>query len=217
MEGSEALVELLAPALEEADPELLATIREQFATLYDHLSELGSFEDGFVHYSEVTQEQKDQLAADLGALAESLSLLNGTLGLGDFRRRQPRHARSSLAPRSQVPASLRRLQRQRWRGRADTAEPPRPGHRRPLASSIPAPTARRVSSRRAPEVWLPRSTSASPIVAALIDLMKVVSTEIEIVMGGAYERRAGGSPARHRHPRAGPGPTGTSVIVGFGR
>ncbi len=81
VEGSEALVELLAPALEEADPELLATIREQFATLYDHLSELGSFEDGFVHYSEVTQEQKDQLAADLGALAESLSLLNGTLGL----------------------------------------------------------------------------------------------------------------------------------------
>ena len=81
VEGSEALVELLAPALEEADPELLATIREQFATLYDHLAELGSFEDGFVHYSEVTQEQKDELAADLGALAESLSLLNGTLGL----------------------------------------------------------------------------------------------------------------------------------------
>ena len=42
VEGSEALVELLAPALEEADPELLATIREQFATLYDHLAELGT-------------------------------------------------------------------------------------------------------------------------------------------------------------------------------
>ncbi|MET0458799.1 MAG: iron uptake system protein EfeO [Ilumatobacteraceae bacterium] len=81
VEGSEALVDLLAPALEEADPELLATIREQFAALYEHLAELGSFEDGFVAYSEVTQEQKDELAADLGALAESLSLLNGTLGL----------------------------------------------------------------------------------------------------------------------------------------
>ena len=81
VEGSEALVDLLAPALEEADPELLATIREQFAALYDHLAELGSFEDGFVAYAEVTQEQKDELAADLGALAESLSLLNGTLGL----------------------------------------------------------------------------------------------------------------------------------------
>ena len=34
VEGSEALVELLAPALEEADPELLAEIRGQFA---DHL------------------------------------------------------------------------------------------------------------------------------------------------------------------------------------
>ena len=54
VEGSEALVDLLAPALEEADPELLATIREQFATLYEHLAELGSFEDGFVHYAEVT-------------------------------------------------------------------------------------------------------------------------------------------------------------------
>ncbi len=32
-------------------------------------------------YSEVTQEQRDEFAADLGALAESLSLLNGTLGL----------------------------------------------------------------------------------------------------------------------------------------
>ena len=35
VEGSEALVELLAPALEEADPELLAEIHGQFA---DHLT-----------------------------------------------------------------------------------------------------------------------------------------------------------------------------------
>ena len=81
VEGSEALVELLAPALEEADPELLAEIRGQFATIFDRLAELGSFEDGFVPYAEVTQEQRDEFAADLGALAESLSLLNGTLGL----------------------------------------------------------------------------------------------------------------------------------------
>jgi iron uptake system component EfeO len=81
VEGAEALVDLLAPALEEADPELLATIRDQFAELYDQLAELGSFEDGFVHYDEVTQEQRDAFAATLGELAESLSLLNGTLGL----------------------------------------------------------------------------------------------------------------------------------------
>ena len=49
VEGSEALVELLAPALEEADPELLADDpARQFAELYEHLAELGSFEDGFV-------------------------------------------------------------------------------------------------------------------------------------------------------------------------
>lgn len=81
IEGSEALVELLAPALEEADPDLLATIRGQFEELNAQLSQLGSFEDGFVHYDEVTDEQKSEFAATLGPLAESLSLLNGTLDL----------------------------------------------------------------------------------------------------------------------------------------
>jgi deferrochelatase/peroxidase EfeB len=54
--------------------------------------------------------------------------------------------------------------------------------------------------------------------AALIDLMKVVSTEIEIVMDGrAYERRAGGFPPLDTGILGPvPGPTGTSVIVGFG-
>ncbi|MPZ54580.1 MAG: hypothetical protein GEU79_17955, partial [Acidimicrobiia bacterium] len=81
VEGAEALVDLLAPALEEADPELLTTIESQFATLNDDLSQFGSFEEGYVHYDEVTEEQRGILAADLGQLAESLSLLNGTLGL----------------------------------------------------------------------------------------------------------------------------------------
>ena len=63
-----------------------------------------------------------------------------------------------------------------------------------------------------------RSTSASPTARALIDLMKVVSTEIEIVMDGrAYERRAGGFPPLDTGILGPvPGPTGTSVIVGFG-
>jgi len=81
VEGSEALVDLLAPALGEADPELLSTIRDEFVELYGQLAELGSFDTGFVHYDEVSEEQRTEFAATLGALAESLSLLNGTLGL----------------------------------------------------------------------------------------------------------------------------------------
>lgn len=81
VEGSEALVDLLAPALEEADPDLLATVRAHFEELYSQLGDLGSFEAGFVHYDEVTEEQKTAFANTLGELAESLSLLNGTLGL----------------------------------------------------------------------------------------------------------------------------------------
>lgn len=81
VEGSEALVELLRPALEAADPALLADIDGLFAELYDQLFELGSFEGGYVDYAEVTEEQRTDFAATLGQLAEKLSLLNGTLGL----------------------------------------------------------------------------------------------------------------------------------------
>lgn len=81
VEGSQALVELLRPALEEADAELLGTIDGLFTELNGQLAELGSFEEGYPHYSEVTDAQKTQFSATLGELAESLSLLNGTLGL----------------------------------------------------------------------------------------------------------------------------------------
>ena len=52
----------------------------------------------------------------------------------------------------------------------------------------------------------------------LIDLLRVVTTEIEMVMdGGAYERRSGGFPPLDTGILGPvPGPTGTSVIVGFG-
>ena len=81
VEGSEALVELLDPALQVADADLAATLEAQFADLDAQLGELGSFEEGFVDYAEVTDAQREAFAATLGELAESLSLLNGTLGL----------------------------------------------------------------------------------------------------------------------------------------
>ncbi|MEM7274233.1 MAG: EfeM/EfeO family lipoprotein [Actinomycetota bacterium] len=81
VEGSEALVDLLAPALEEADAELLGTINGQFDELYAQLGALGSYEAGFINYNDVTEDQKSEFAATLGELSESLSLLNGVLGL----------------------------------------------------------------------------------------------------------------------------------------
>jgi len=81
VEGSEALVDLLRPALEEADAELLASIDGLFDELYGQLFALGNFDDGYPPYSEVTDEQRNEFAATLGELAEQLSLLNGTLGL----------------------------------------------------------------------------------------------------------------------------------------
>ena len=81
VEGSEALLDLLRPALEQADPDLLATIDGWFEELYDQLFALGNFEDGYPPYGEVTEEQRSEFAATLGELAEQLSLLNGTLGL----------------------------------------------------------------------------------------------------------------------------------------
>ncbi|MEM7322963.1 MAG: EfeM/EfeO family lipoprotein [Actinomycetota bacterium] len=81
VEGSEALVELLTPALEEADPDLLSDINASFDELNSQLSAFGSYEDGYVNYNEVTEDERSEFAATLGELAESLSLLNGVLGL----------------------------------------------------------------------------------------------------------------------------------------
>ena len=72
---------MLTPALDEVDPELLAIIEGQFDELNAQLAALGSYEDGYVAYGEVTDDQKSEFAATLGQLAESLSLLNGVLGL----------------------------------------------------------------------------------------------------------------------------------------
>ncbi|MEM9517708.1 MAG: EfeM/EfeO family lipoprotein [Actinomycetota bacterium] len=81
VEGSQALVDLLTPALEEADPDLLGTINGLFDELYGQLGALGSYEEGYVNYNDVTEEQKSEFAATLGEMAEALSQLNGTLGL----------------------------------------------------------------------------------------------------------------------------------------
>ncbi len=94
VEGSEYAIELLSPALQEADPELAAELDESFADLESTLEPLRDG-DGWVLYCqendefpsdrcpEVTVEPAvvDQLTAQTAALSELTSQLAGALGL----------------------------------------------------------------------------------------------------------------------------------------
>ncbi|MET0739193.1 MAG: iron uptake system protein EfeO [Acidimicrobiales bacterium] len=81
VEGSEYGVELLAPALEEADPDLLADIQANFEELDAQLAEYEDGEGGYVSYEELTEEDKTAMTATLAELSENLSLMAGALGL----------------------------------------------------------------------------------------------------------------------------------------
>ena len=81
VEGSEAGIELLAPALQEADPELLADIEANFAELDAQLAEYADGEGGYLDYTELTDEDRDAMAATLAELSENLSQMAGVLGL----------------------------------------------------------------------------------------------------------------------------------------
>jgi iron uptake system component EfeO len=81
VEGSEVGVELLTPALEAADPELLADIQANFEELDGQLAEYEDGEGGYLSYEELTDEDKTAMQATLGELSENLSLMAGALGL----------------------------------------------------------------------------------------------------------------------------------------
>jgi iron uptake system component EfeO len=80
IEGAQAVIDELAPALEEADPELLADIQAGFAEVQ---AGLGPYQDGdgYLPYSELADDDKDELQAQLAGLSESLALVPGALGL----------------------------------------------------------------------------------------------------------------------------------------
>ena len=81
VEGSEHGVALLAPALEEADPELLADIQAGFEELDGQLAEYGDGEGGYLSYEELTDEDTTAMQATLAELSENLSQMAGVLGL----------------------------------------------------------------------------------------------------------------------------------------
>jgi iron uptake system component EfeO len=94
LEGAQAVIEVLAPSLEAADPELLARIEGGFAELDASLAPFRDGEGWLAYCLEddpypsdvcsgvtVTAEQVAQLQAQLAALSEDLALVPGTLGL----------------------------------------------------------------------------------------------------------------------------------------
>lgn len=95
VEGAEKIIDLLEPALEAADPELLKTIEAGFDDLDASLDELEKG-DGYVLFCQedddfpspalcprvtVTQAQIDRMKGQLAGLSENLALVPGVLGL----------------------------------------------------------------------------------------------------------------------------------------
>jgi len=94
VEGSKAVIDVLTPALQQADPDLLSRIQQGFADLESTLAPLRQG-DGWVLYCQqddpfpsprcpgatVDQATVNQLKADLAGLSEDLALVTGALGL----------------------------------------------------------------------------------------------------------------------------------------
>lgn len=80
VEGAQAVIDALTPALEEADPELLAEIQDGFAAVVAGLEPYQDG-DGYLPYSELTDDDRDVLQAQLAGLSESLAEVPGALDL----------------------------------------------------------------------------------------------------------------------------------------
>lgn len=80
VEGAQAAVDALRPAITAKDPELLTQIDEEFAAVNSGLKpyKRGA---GWAPYSALTATDKDRLTAQLGALSETLARVPGALGL----------------------------------------------------------------------------------------------------------------------------------------
>ena len=58
---------------------LVAELDEQFAAMKELLNTYGDYAAGFADYSTVTQDERNELGAQLNALSEPLSQLTGTV------------------------------------------------------------------------------------------------------------------------------------------
>ncbi|WP_079479316.1 iron uptake system protein EfeO [Halobacillus salinus] len=78
VDGSKKIVDLLSPILEEKDPELLDTLEQRFADVYTALEDYKT-ENGYVSYTDLTEEDTQKLSKVIDALAEPLSQIGVVL------------------------------------------------------------------------------------------------------------------------------------------
>jgi iron uptake system component EfeO len=81
VEGSKKGFELLTPAIEEEDPELVETIDGLYTELEGQLSAYEDGNGGYVSYTELTDADKTEMQTTLAALSENLATVAGVLGL----------------------------------------------------------------------------------------------------------------------------------------
>jgi iron uptake system component EfeO len=79
--GARKVIELLTPALQAKDPELLAEINANFDAVEDGLAPYETPGGGYQDFTALTPEDSTQLKADLASLSEELAEVPGVLGL----------------------------------------------------------------------------------------------------------------------------------------
>lgn len=79
-DGSQQIVELVRPLIADQDPEFVAKVDANFATIDAILAKYQAG-DGYVTYDKLTEADRTTLAAAVNTLAEDLSTLRGKLGL----------------------------------------------------------------------------------------------------------------------------------------
>ena len=78
VEGSQAAFEALQPMLKERDTDLVAEIDERFDAVYETLAPYRDG-DGWVPYTDVTEDERRQISQSIDALAEPLSQIGQAL------------------------------------------------------------------------------------------------------------------------------------------
>jgi len=79
LEGARVAYEGVRDIAETKDPDLVATIDEEFTALEALLAQYGSLDEGFTFYDELTADQIKELANGVNALAEPLSELTAVV------------------------------------------------------------------------------------------------------------------------------------------
>jgi iron uptake system component EfeO len=79
--GSEKVIELLTPALQAEDPELLKEIQDSFAEVDAGLAKYATPDGGYQSFDALTEQDATALKASLAQLSEELAQVPGALGL----------------------------------------------------------------------------------------------------------------------------------------